>query len=189
MQIILNDANLHKILEKSVDILGRGGMIVYPSDTVYGIAVDATNSQALQNLADFKGRTANQKFSYNFADVAMIQKFCEVSDEQLTILKEYLPGPYTFIIQPDISVRVPRDSIITEITRAYGKPTSATSANLTGKAPATSIKNLDSRIYLKADLLIESTEFTAQKPSTIVDISKQPYEVLREGELPFPRKI
>ncbi|MCX6809454.1 MAG: L-threonylcarbamoyladenylate synthase [Candidatus Berkelbacteria bacterium] len=186
MQIVLNEKNLHTILKKSSEILTRGGMIVYPSDTVYGIAVDGTNQQAVQELADFKGRRSDQKFSYNFSDIEMIKKYHSLSERQEEILRKYLPGPFTFIIIENLSVRIPRDNVVTEIVKYFGKPTTATSANMTGKPTVSSIKALDAKIYLKADLIIEDVDFQEHKPSTVVDISKEKFIVLREGELPFP---
>jgi L-threonylcarbamoyladenylate synthase len=186
MQIILSPDNYKKIIDKAVSVLNSGGMVVYPSDTVYGIAVDGTNSVAIQKLEELKGRHADQKFSYNFSDLGMVKRFTEISAKQEEILKKYLPGRYTFILSDEISVRIPEDSIIVDITKAFGKPTTATSANLTGNPPATRIKGLDVKIYLKADLIIELPEFDPKKPSTVVDISTDEPHIIRQGELPFP---
>jgi L-threonylcarbamoyladenylate synthase len=186
MQIVLSAENYKKILDKAIDVLSKGGIIVYPSDTVYGIAVDGTNGESIKELEDLKGRRQDQKFSFNFADMDMVKKYLTITDKQEEILNKYLPGPFTFIISDDVSIRIPKESIIVEITRAYGKPTTATSANLTGSTPSTSIKNLHSKIYLKADLIIEDSSFEPQKPSTVVDIKGEQPKVLRLGELPFP---
>jgi len=186
MQIVLTEANHKKIIDKALKVLSDGGIVVYPSDTVYGVAVDGTNAEAILNLENLKGRRSDQKFSYNFANTEMVKKYIELSESQEKILSKYLPGPFTFIISDDASVRIPKDSIIIDITKAFGKPTTATSANLTGSTPATSIKNLHAKIYLKADLIIEDPSFKPRKPSTIVDIKSNEPKVLRAGELPFP---
>ncbi|MFH1855537.1 MAG: L-threonylcarbamoyladenylate synthase [bacterium] len=186
MQIVLSEVNHKKILDKAIKVLASGGIVVYPSDTVYGVAVDGTNAEAITRLEDIKGRRSDQKFSYNFADLNMVKKYIELSENQEKILEKYLPGPFTFIISDDASVRIPKNTIITEITGAFGKPTTATSANLTGTNPATSIKNLHAKIYLKADLIIEHPSFKPRKPSTVVDIRTNEPRVIRAGELPFP---
>jgi L-threonylcarbamoyladenylate synthase len=186
VQIILSDSTRKQVVEKAISVLQKGGIVVYPSDTVYGMAVDATNSSAIHKLDQLKGRRLDQKYSYNFSDLKMIEKFCDVSDRQREILKKYLPGAYTFVLSEDNSVRIPKGSIILEIVRAFGKPTTATSANLTGKSPATSIKNLDPKIYLAADLIIEREDFVSSQPSTVVDISQDKPVILRSGGLPFP---
>jgi L-threonylcarbamoyladenylate synthase len=187
VQILLNEKNYPLIIEKSINALGRGGIVVYPSDTVYGIAVDATSPEAIKNLDTLKQRRVNQKYSYNFSDIEMVKKYADINTEQEKILEKYLPGPYTFIVGKNISVRIPKDSIITEICKHFGKPVTATSANVTGHKPATNIKNLDAKIYLKADVIIEDLQFEPKQPSTIVDISKDKPIVIRSGELPFPR--
>jgi L-threonylcarbamoyladenylate synthase len=185
VQIVLDEKSKGSIVEKAVAALKKGGIVVYPSDTVYGIAVDATNIQAKSKLDHLKGRRLDQKYSYNFSNIDMIKKYHELSDDQEKILRKYLPGPFTFILSSDISVRIPKNCIITEIAQAYGKPVTATSANRTGEQPAGSTKSLNAKIYLAADLIIEDPLLEPHKPSTLVDISNKPYRVLREGELPF----
>lgn len=185
MQITLNNQSRGLVINKAVASLEKGGIVVYPSDTVYGIAVDALNQTAIQAVTELKERRPDQKFSYNFSNIEMIEKFVEVNAKQKDILKKYLPGPFTFIIKDEISVRIPKDCIITDITEAFGKPTTATSANLTGMQPITSIKSLDAKIYLAADLIIEDIDFKGAKPSTVVDLRNEPFSVIRQGELPF----
>jgi len=187
VQIILNEKNYPQIIEKSVKALKRGGIVVYPSDTVYGIAVDATSKEAVLKLDNLKGRHSHQKYSYNFSDIEMVKKYIDIDKKNQDILDNYLPGPYTFILGKNISVRIPKDSIIVEIVKHLGKPVTATSANLTGYRPATSIKNLDARIYLKADVIIEDPMFIGKAPSTVVDLTCQPPKIIRQGELLFPR--
>jgi len=186
VQILLNEKNFPSILEKSINALKRGGIIVYPSDTVYGIAVDATNEEAVKLLDNIKNRRPDQKYSYNFSDIEMVKKYADLSDDVEKILKKYLPGPYTFIVEKNISVRIPKDSIITEICKHYGKPLTATSANVNGHKPATSVKSLDAKIYLKADIIIDDPEFIAKNASTVVDLTTNPPKIIREGDLSFP---
>jgi len=186
MQIILNEKNQQLIIDKAVNILGKGGMVVYPSDTVYGIAADATNESSVGKLDRLKDRRNDQKYSYNFSDIDMVKKFFKLEDFQEEILNKYLPGPYTFVLHENLSVRIPKDCIIVPITASLGKPTTATSANITGKTPATNIKNLDAKIYLAADLLIEGQEHSGAQPSTVVDIITKDFKVLRPGSGIFP---
>lgn len=186
MQLVLSEESKSMVIDRAVAILARGGILVYPSDTVYGLAVDATNSSAVLKIDKLKNRRADQKYSFNFSDLEMIKKFCNITSDQERILKKYLPGPYTFILTKDIAVRIPKNNIITDIAKVFGKPITATSANITGKSPATSTKNMDAKIYLASDLIIEKTDFEANNPSTIVDISTQDYKVIRQGAFKFP---
>ena len=185
MQMVLTPQSRGRIVAKAVAALEGGEIVVYPADTVYGIAVDATNAQAVAVLDRLKKRRKDQKYSYNFSGIEMVKKYANLAGEQEKILAKYLPGPFTFIINDDFSVRIPKGSIITEITSAFGKPTTATSANITGENPASSIRSLSPKIYLAADLIIEDVAFQSQLPSTLVDISRKPYRVLRKGRLPF----
>jgi tRNA threonylcarbamoyl adenosine modification protein (Sua5/YciO/YrdC/YwlC family) len=175
------------IVDKAVSVLEKGGIVIYPSDTVYGIAVDGTNATALQKLDRLKNRRPDQKFSYNFSDLEMVKKFYpDLTSKQEEVLLKYLPGPFTFIVATDVSIRIPKNSVITDISKALGRPTTATSANITGKSPATSIKNLDAKLYLAADLLIEDKDFSANELSTIVDIRTTEPKIIRQGSLQFP---
>jgi L-threonylcarbamoyladenylate synthase len=185
MQIVLNTQNKPKIIEKAINILSKGGIIVYPSDTVYGLAADATNPVAVDKIEKLKGSGPEKKFSSNFSAIRMIEDYHNLTDEEKAILEKYLPGPFTFILEDELSVRIPKNSIITEIIGHYGKPTTATSANLTGEQPVDSIKTLNARIYLAADLIIEDPGFVASAPSTLVDLRSKPYKTLRQGKLPF----
>jgi len=186
MQMILNEDTRHQVVAKAVSVLQKGGIVIYPSDTVYGLAVDATNSSAIHKLDKLKQRRLDQKYSYNFSDFKMIEKYCDIDERQREIIKKYLPGLFTFIISEDTSIRIPKSSIITEIISVFGKPATATSANITGKPPPASIKSLDPKIYLAADLIIEQEDFTAHEPSTVVDISKDTPAIVRQGEASFP---
>jgi len=174
------------VIDRAVAILARGGILVYPSDTVYGLAVDATNSSAIDKINKLKNRRDDQKYSFNFSDIEMIKKFSNITPEQEKILRKYLPGPYTFVLTEDVAVRIPRNNIIVDIARAFGKPITATSANVTGKSPAISTKNLDPKIYLASDLIIETPDFKPSSPSTIVDISSPDHKVTRQGAFKFP---
>jgi len=90
------------------------------------------------------------------------------------------------VIADNISVRIPKNNIIVEIARSFGKPITATSANITGKEPATSVRSLDPKIYLKADMIIDDPDFRPALPSTVVDIITDQPKVLRKGDLSFP---
>ena len=186
MLITLSEKSKKIIIERSVAALEKGGIVVYPSDTVYGIAVDATDPEAIKKLDLLKDRKLDQKYSFNFSSLEMIKKFSHLEKFQENIITKYLPGPYTFVISDELSVRVPQNSIITEIVKALGKPVTGTSANVTGKQPATNLKNLDPRIYLAADIIIDDLDFKPQKPSTVVDIRQKEAKTIRLGELPFP---
>ena len=186
MQILLNEENRQNIIDKAVNALKKGNMVVYPSDTVYGIAADGTSQEATRKLDELKKRPGGQKYSFNFSSIEMVKNYCDLTPSQEKILRKYLPGPYTFVLSPEIAVRIPKDSIITDITEAFGKPTTATSANISGREPAVSIKTLDAKIYLAADLLIEHSDFKPTHISTIVDISGDEPKIIRKGGLPFP---
>ncbi|MDH4358545.1 MAG: L-threonylcarbamoyladenylate synthase [Candidatus Berkelbacteria bacterium] len=186
MLLTLSDKSKKIIIERSVSALERGGIVVYPSDTVYGIAVDASNPGAVKKLDLLKNRKLDHKYSLNFSNLEMIKKFRQLEKFQEQIIAKYLPGPYTFILDDNLSIRIPQNSIITEIVSAFGRPATGTSANLTGKPPATTLKNLAPKIYLAADIIIDDPGFKPQKPSTVVDIRQKESKIIRLGKLSYP---
>jgi len=182
MQIILSEDTRRAVIEKAVNALKKGGMVVYPADTVYGIAVDATNAAAIQKLDVLKSRKSGQKYSSNFSDIEMVKEFCEVSKSQEKILNKYLPGPFTFILERKTSNSVAREVALrsnsvgvripnckfTEIVRRAKIPFVTTSVNISGKKYATSIKDIEREIFDRVDIIIENGVLN-RRPSILLD--------------------
>lgn len=180
-----------KDLKKAIEVLKAGGVIIYPTDTVYGIGCDATNPKAIRKLYALKNRDLKQPVSIS-TTMEQIEKFCIISKEAKSILEKHLPGALTAVFRPnteyrlpsqiledEISVRIPNHPFVLALLKEIDFPIISTSANISGEPSPTRFDE----IKVKADLNIEGDEFVRGTPSTIVDFTEEPFKVLRQGAL------
>jgi len=197
IQLIKGFKNKNKIFEikglisqttKAVEILKKGGIIAYPTDTVYGIGCNAFNEVAVKKLLKLKGRNQDNPFSVAVSDIEMLKSIAFLSKENEKIIKELLPGPFTFIFRKKsiildlvtaklntIGIRIPDNDITLAIIKKAGFPIISTSANLKGKLPAIKPEQVD----LKVDFVVKG-ECKYKKVSTIVDLENK--KIIREGK-------
>lgn len=205
MKIInLKENNFSKIIYQTIEVLANGGLVVFPSDTVYGLLVDATNENAVKKLIAFKNRPAGKPISV-FSSLESISQLVTVSDPQLKILKEILPGPFTVILPSKhkvnkllesetgtLGIRVPMYRYIEVLVSKFDKPITATSANIAGRSPHYSTESLLNELSEKQkkliDLVIDAGTLPKNKPSTVVDLSQSNVTILRQGDKDFSKK-
>lgn len=186
-------------LQRCVDILRQGGLIVAPSDTVYGLVCDATNENAVKKLIAVKNRPWGKPISVFTDGFEMIESLTHTSQHS-AILHTLLPGPFTVILpsrnkvcnlleseRNTLGVRLPIYKWIQDLVHIYGKPLTATSANISGKAPhyeASGFMNELSETKKKLiDMVVDSGKLPRNKPSTIVDLSGESLQLLRQGDI------
>lgn len=143
MLVEINPNNIDKrLIQQAVDILKKGGIIIFPTDTVYSMGCDLFNKKALNNLAKLKGLKLNKtNFSIICSDMSNLSDYVKQIDRStFKLLKQYLPGPFTFILnatnevpklfdsnKKEIGIRIPNNEIILEIVRQLGNPVATTS--------------------------------------------------------------
>lgn len=179
-------------------ILQKGGLVVFPSDTVYGLLIDATNEEAVHKLMEFKSRPAGKPISV-FVTEKKLKDLVQVSNKQHKMFSSLLPGPFTFILKSrhkvskllesekgTLGVRIPDYKPVNELVEKFDKPLTATSANVSGRAPHYSIDSLLKQLSVKKrkliDLLVDAGKLPRNKPSTIVDLTMPKLKVLRQGD-------
>ena len=187
-ETIVLEKDYPKALERAAQAMEKGKVFIYPTDTVYGIGGDALNEDVYARISEIKGRDA-KPFSIIVSDFAMLRKYCEVPEDRLRYLFQYLPGPYTFLMQKKeevpacpgekIGVRVPLHSFIRKVAGMSQLPIIGTSANPAGKNPPTSFKKVSKALLKKADLAIDGGETLFREESTVVDLVDM--EVRRKG--------
>lgn len=199
--ISLTSTNQEATVEAAVNTLAAGGLVVAPSDTVYGLLVDVTNEEAVRKLITFKNRPIGKAISVFVSDFSMMKQIVEVGKHE-QLLSELLPGPFTVVLPSNhkvslllesergsLGVRIPDYPFITELIKQYGKPITATSANLSGRSPHYSIHSLLSQLPESkkklVDLVADAGELPRNKPSTVIDLSKSDIKILRHGDIPF----
>lgn len=182
-----------RYIAKAVEILKEGGVLIYPTDTVYGIGCDIFNKEALRRIFSIKNDTDSKLFSFVCSDLKDIAKYARVSDYAYRSMKHLLPGPYTFILpavkvvpkklwskRKTVGIRVPNNEVTLELVREVGHPIISTSAtNRKGEIlyDPFEIKNI---FNSQVDLML-STGILANSPSSVIDLSEEAPEILRVG--------
>lgn len=183
-----------------VECLKKGGVVIYPTDTVYGIGCDITNQQAVEKvirLKDINVRKTNLSFICH--DMSQVSEFVKPIDNSIfKMMKRNLPGPFTFILEANnnvpklfkaskktVGVRIPDNNIIREIVKALGNPVLSTSVKLQDDEEDNEyIRNpelIDERYGHIVDIVIDGGE-GGFEGSTVVDCTGGGYEVVREGK-------
>lgn len=200
MKIVKYDGtNIDEIVREATEVLSKAGLIVYPTETCYGVGVDATNQSAVEKLFKYKARREGKPISIAVCDIEMANKYADINDIAKNIYENYLPGPITVVskglnnvaqgVQSEygtIGVRMPDFSLVLDLVRAYGSPITATSANMSYKPRPYSIKQLLTDLPDKQegliDLIIDAGELPYSEPSTVVDTTMNSLNIMREGK-------
>ncbi len=180
-------------IEKAVNILKKGGVIIYPTDTFYGIGCDIMNKKAIERIYQIKKRDKKQPFSFICPNLKDISKYAKVSNFAYRNMKRLLPGPYTFVLSgskmvPKImltkrrtaGIRVPDNQIPTSIASKLGNPiisTSATDPEGNALKDPTFIYDM---FNSQVDLVIDSG-IVAGKPSSVISLIDDIPEIIRYG--------
>jgi len=165
-------------MEKVIEALKAGKLIVYPTDTVYGLGADALNERAVDLVYGVKQRPRDQPISILVADFEMLYEYANASSEQKKRIEEKLPGPYTFILEPKKKLPVSTDNIgfripkhwCTKIAKELGRPITTTSANIHRLETPATITELRKAFGDKIDVYIDGGRLVG-KPSTIIDLT------------------
>lgn len=176
------------VLNKAAGVIKNGGLVAFPTETVYGLGADYLNKNAVRKLYEVKKRPADKPFTILISDLyELIRLTCEVSVLSRHLIERFFPGPLTLIFKMNsgekIGIRMPRHKFALEFVSACNTPIAATSANISGgKSPRNAedvLRCLDGKIAL----LLDGGEADIGIESTVVDVSVSPYEVLREGAI------
>ena len=176
---------------EAVAALRRGELVVYPTETVYGLAADALDPEAVERVFEAKGRSRGKPVSMALPEAAVAADYARVSDRERAFCERFLPGPVTVLLErtdrvPDVlvagrdrvGVRVPDHDLSRDLARRVG-PISATSANRSGNPSARRVAELDERVRERA-VVLDGGE-TPGTESTVVDVAAG--EIVRRGAL------
>jgi L-threonylcarbamoyladenylate synthase len=184
-----------QIINQAVKVLISGGLIVYPTDTAYGLGGNALNENSIRKIYELKNRNFSKPTHVIIKDWKMLEKLTYPNTSAKILYNNFLPGPLTIILKrkniiPDIltsglntlGVRIPKCGVTKLLSELSGIPYTTPSANRTGGKTPYSInevfKELDTK---KIDLIIDCGILPESKPSTLVDLTQKPFRILREG--------
>lgn len=186
------------IVEHAANLLRRGAVVAYPTETFYGLGADAFDSGACERIRRLKGREADKPLPLIVDGVDRLESLCDPIPHALYALAtRFWPGPLTLVVpvrtglggpltgHPTVAVRVSGLVLARELVRKAGVPLTATSANRSGKPPATTADEVGTFWSEGVDVLLDSGPTSGVQPSTIVDLSGRTPRLLRQGPVGF----
>lgn len=187
MRIIkLTKTSLDKVVSQTVKVLRAGGLVIYPTETVYGLGVDATNLAAVKKLIAYKTRREGKPLSIAVTNQIMASQYVELTDQAKKFYEKFLPGPYTIISKGrgqvatgvesefgTLGIRIPDYQLVTKLVEQLDRPITATSANASGeKRPykiADVLDHLSAKQTALIDLIIDAGTLPKNEPSIVID--------------------
>jgi tRNA threonylcarbamoyl adenosine modification protein (Sua5/YciO/YrdC/YwlC family) len=184
-------------VQRAAQILTSGGIIAYPTDTVYGLGCDLANKQAIDRLYQLKGMPKDHPLAFICPDLSDIAKYAVVENQVYRVLKHFLPGPYCFILQATrevpkmlltkqktVGIRVPNHPVTIAIVRELGRPLISTTASRPGQDPLVDPWEIEQE-FTGLDLVIDTGDAGSTVPTTVVDLSQGDVRIVRVGAGPI----
>ena len=185
----------HRLLSRAADILRRGGVIAYPTDTTYAIGWHLEDKSALERVQKLRRLDKRHLMTLVCKDLSEIATYARVDNSQYRTLKAYTPGPFTFVLRANrdvprrvvhpkrktIGIRVPDHAIVHGLLEALGEPMMSTTLHLPGQPlPMTDPLDIREQLEQRLDLVLDGGHCGVE-PTTLVDLTTDVPEVLRQG--------
>ena len=183
-----------RLIRRAIDIVRNGGVIVYPTDTIYGLGVDVFNKQAMQKVFRLKKTSKHKLLSFVCPNLKEIARWAVVYNPAYKIMRRVTPGPYTFILRAStevpkllvqkrktVGIRIPDSQVVQALLAELGRPLLSTSVPQGTDGYYTDPQEIAAMFNNDIDLILDAGVMF-NKPSTIVDLSGDGIEILREGE-------
>jgi tRNA threonylcarbamoyl adenosine modification protein (Sua5/YciO/YrdC/YwlC family) len=191
LAIDLNHPEPRKV-RRAVEVLVAGGVIAYPTDTVYGLGCDLTNKHAIDRLYAIKGMDRSQPLAFVCPDLSDIARYAMVDNQVYRVLRRYLPGPYTFILQAtrevpklvqmkrkNVGIRVPACEATRALARELSRPLISSTAARPGGEPLVDPREINAEFRGLAMVLDGGAGGLV--PTSVIDLTRSPPEIVREG--------
>lgn len=188
-----------KIIKEAAEVLKSGGLVVYPTDTAYGLGVNAYDQKAVKKLYQVKKRGLKKPTHVICRNWKMIAGICVTNELARKLYEKYCPGPLTLILNkakgtkfpelltgglPTLGVRVPDCKVTQVLSQFVSFPYTTPSANKSGNKTPYSVEQVVESLDIEnVGLILDGGKLPDKSPSTIVDLSKKPYGMLREGQI------
>ena len=183
-------------VEKTVSALAGGGVAVFPTDTVYGIAASVFRPQAIRRVYRLKGRSYKKPFPFLVANVEQALALVEPPSKKLRrLLDKYWPGPLTVVFNTSalgrwttggkdtLALRIPAHPVTQAILKEMGQPLAVTSANRSGQREAVTGKEAEGLFAGKVDVLVDAGPCPGGVPSTVINVASTHWTLVREGAI------
>lgn len=169
-------------LKLAASAIKMGGVIVYPSESSYGIGVDATREECIRKIFSLKKRPYSKKLIVIVSDIKMARKYFELTETEERLVKKLMPGPLTLAAKSNLksvgAFRISENVFARNLAKTAGVPITSTSANISGKNALYKISDVI-RIFSDADLIVDAGDLKRRRPTTIYDAKNN--KILRRG--------
>ncbi len=185
-------------ITRAADLIRRGKIIALPTETVYGLAVDAADEDAVQALYVAKGRPEQKPFVLQFASVQAAKDWAGFDETAARLAEAFWPGPLTLIVRmpanariasritaggDTIGIRIPANDVALGVLREAGRPLAITSANLSGHPGARSVAEIPPELLAHLSLILDGGTSPIGVASTVLDVTGDNFRILRQGTL------
>ena len=184
-------------LLEAAEVIATGGIVAFPTDTVYGVGTDPWDEAAIRRLAELKARDPSKPIALLLSDASALPRVCEnLTEVAEQLAREFFPGPLTMVVRAaadlphalsggrgTVGIRVPDHDDARRFIHECGGILAATSANLSGRPPATSALDVVAALGDGVDFVLDGGPTGVAEPSTVVDMTAVPPRILREGAL------
>lgn len=180
-----------RIIGEAINVLANGGIVLYPTDTIYGLGANIFDNKAVKRVFEIKQRSPLKPLSILVNDVNAIDLVAKVSVQQKNVINQYLPGPYTFILKKRdivprsvtsgstfVGVRVPNNEIACGLAGIF--PITTTSANLSDEDVLSNPKDILDQLDCEVDLVIDVGNLESNHASKIIDLSNSNPKIIRK---------
>lgn len=182
-----------RYINRAVEIMRKGGVIIYPTDTVYGLGCDIYNHEAVKRIYEIKNESETKLFSFICPDLKDISKYAKVSDFAYKTIKKLVPGPYTFVLpaarevpkklwtkRKTVGIRIPDSPIALLLAKELGNPIISTSTTTRLGKRLSNPDEIRAIFDFSVDLML-SDGIQANESSSIIDLSGEKPEIIRAG--------
>ncbi|PIP17184.1 MAG: threonylcarbamoyl-AMP synthase [Candidatus Portnoybacteria bacterium CG23_combo_of_CG06-09_8_20_14_all_37_13] len=173
-------------IQEAINVMTRGGAVIYPTDTVFGLGVNALNQDAIRRLYRIKNRPVDRPVPIIVADIKMAKKLAYISDKTEKVLEAVWPSAVTVILQKKsggtIGLRIPNHPVPIQLAQKF--PITGTSANLSGQETGKNIFQIQRQFqnhYPQPDLILDLNGEIKNQPSTVLDLTTQKPKIIRIG--------
>jgi len=188
--------NSRESAQKAASILKSGGVIIYPTETLYGMGTLALKDVAVEKIFQIKGRPEGKPIPILVRDKEMLSKFAELTEASHTLIHRFLPGPLTLVLLEKeklpglitagtgkVAARISRHPFVRSLFKLIDEPITSTSANISGEENLFNAAAILDRFEGKIELIVDSGNLPPSKGSTIVDLTVKPPLIIREGDI------
>ena len=187
-------------IRQTIDILKNNGVVIFPTDTVYGIGTKFDNTEGIKRIYEFKKRDIKKPIIALISNIKYLSKLVDIKNKELEsiseIIKEYWPGELTIVFNGNdivkeksisndntVGVRIPKNKILLDIIEACGGIILTTSANISGELSPAEIEDISTELLEKVDYILDDGKIANGTPSTVIKYVNNNIDILREGNI------